>query len=409
MNYRYYNPEQDKAAVRRIWQEVGWIAEGQEEAMEVAVEASRTILADLCGEAECLVSTMPGTLRYLEQELPLCGVTDVTTSRLARRRGLAKRLTAAAVALEAAEGALVAGLGMFEQGFYNQIGFGTGGYEVWARFDPAQVRVKVKPRVPQRISAADWADVHASRLQRRQGHGACNLHPPAFSHAEMLHSKKGFGLGYRDGPNGAISHHFWCNPQDVERGPYSIYWLAYQSGEQFLELLALLKGLGDQVRLISMREPPGIQLQDLLDKPFKQQQVSEGAKFESKFRSIAYWQMRICDLAGCLERTHLQGEPLRFNLRLSDPIERYLDDEAPWRGLSGEYVVTLGPASGAEPGPAPGLPTLSASVGAFTRTWLGVRPASSLAVTDDLEGPADLLEGLDRLLRLPPPKPDWDF
>ena len=72
-------------------------------------------------------------------------------------------------------------------------------------------------------------------------------------------------------------------------------------------------------------------------------------------------------------------------------------------------MVTLGPASGAEPGLDPALPTLTASVGAFTRMWLGVRPASGLAVTDDLAGPPELLEALDWALRLPQPKPDWDF
>jgi hypothetical protein len=55
------------------------------------------------------------------------------------------------------------------------------------------------------------------------------------------------------------------------------------------------------------------------------------------------------------------------------------------------------------------LPTLSASVGAFTRMWLGVRPPSGLAVTDQLSGPPELMAALDQLLRLPQPKPDCDF
>jgi hypothetical protein len=41
--------------------------------------------------------------------------------------------------------------------------------------------------------------------------------------------------------------------------------------------------------------------------------------------------------------------------------------------------------------------------------WLGVRPATGLAVTDELSGPPELLEALDWVLRLPDPKPDWDF
>jgi hypothetical protein len=105
----------------------------------------------------------------------------------------------------------------------------------------------------------------------------------------------------------------------------------------------------------------------------------------------------------------LQGDPVRFNLSLHDPIEQFLDDDTPWRGVGGDYVLTFGPASSAERGTSEALPTLTASAGAFTRMWLGVRPASGLAVTDDLSGGQELLEELDRMLRLPEPKPDWDF
>jgi len=69
----------------------------------------------------------------------------------------------------------------------------------------------------------------------------------------------------------------------------------------------------------------------------------------------------------------------------------------------------LGLSSVAEPGIDTTLPTLNASVGAFTRMWLGVRPATGLSWTDELSGPEELLEALDRLLCLPDPKPDWDF
>ncbi|HIC88468.1 MAG TPA: hypothetical protein EYP04_03575, partial [Anaerolineae bacterium] len=138
-------------------------------------------------------------------------------------------------------------------------------------------------------------------------------------------------------------------------------------------------------------------------------QMTENSKFESGVRAFAYWQVRMCDLQGCLERSHLKSGEVRFNLRLTDPIERYLDQDAPWQGLSGEYVVMLGPSSGAEPGRDTALPTLTASVGAFTRLWLGVRPATGLAVTDELSGPQELLEELDWVFRLPKPRLGWDF
>ncbi len=54
-------------------------------------------------------------------------------------------------------------------------------------------------------------------------------------------------------------------------------------------------------------------------------------------------------------------------------------------------------------------PKGAAPVNAFSRMWLGVRPATALNFTDDLSGPPELLEALDSLLRLPDPQPDWDF
>jgi len=409
MKYRNYDPKRDKEAVHRIWGEVGWLEKGKEEVMDLHVETGRAIVADVNNEAECLVTSVPGTVRYLNEELPFFGVTGVTTSRIARKQGLAKRLTAMMLAIESAEGALVSGLGMFEQGYYNQLGFGTGGYEHHIAFDPSQLNVRLKPRVPCRITTNDWAMVHTARLSRLRGHGSCNLNSPKLTRADMLVTKNGFGLGYYDSQANTLTHHFWCEAEKVGEGPYNIKWVSFQTWDQFLELMALIKSLGDQVRLVRMREPQGIQLQDLLNKPFKQYQVSAKSNFESIMRAEAYWQIRICDLIGCMARTHLQGDGMRFNLKLSDPINSLLDEKAPWHGLSGNYVITLGSSSAAEPGIDKTLPILTASVGSFTRMWLGVRPATGLAVTDQLSGPQELLKKLDWILRLPEPKFDWDF
>jgi hypothetical protein len=168
--------------------------------------------------------------------------------------------------------------------------------------------------------------------------------------------------------------------------------------------------MGDQIRVVKMREPPGIQLQDLLGTPFRRRHISEKAKYETRADAVAYWQIRICDLPGCMARTRLQGSDARFNLTLHDPIERYLAEDAGWGGVGGRYVVTLGASSGAEEGSDDTLPVLRASVGAFTRLWLGVRQATSLSVTDDLSGPPELLRELDEvLLCMPDPKLDWDI
>jgi predicted acetyltransferase len=411
MIIRAYEPERDKQAAYRIWREVGWLGDEDrhKEALDIWIAAGRALVGELYGEAESLVLTQPSSLRYLKGDLPFCAVTGVTTSHVARKQGLAGRVTATAVARDVAEGAVVAGLGMFEQGFYNRIGFGSGSYEPWLSFDPAQLRVEVPFRAPRRLSKDDYAAIHANRLARMRSHGAINIYPEAFTQTRTLWTKKPLGYGYYDGPEGALSHHVWMSTDNISHGPYRVIWMAYDTYEQFLELLALLKGLGDQVHAVSMSEPTGIQLQDLLTQPFKHFAVTEKSPYAWRMRAVSWWQMRICDLTACLAATHLGGDPVRFNLRLSDPIDRYLDEDEPWRGVAGEYTVTLGEESGAVTGSDPALPTMEATINAFTRLWLGVRPATGLAVTDDLVAPPDLLAALDELLRLPQPRVDWDF
>jgi hypothetical protein len=52
---------------------------------------------------------------------------------------------------------------------------------------------------------------------------------------------------------------------------------------------------------------------------------------------------------------------------------------------------------------------LAAEAGAFTRMWMGAQSASTLAVTDVLAGPPELIESLDRIFQVPVPHTDWDF
>jgi hypothetical protein len=410
MDFRNYDPKKDKKAVQRIWRETGWIGDEKKEKkmLNIFIQGGRTLVAELNREPECLVASMPGVIRYLDEDLPFSGVTAVTTSRVVRKHGLAKRLTAQLIAADAAEGATVCGLGMFEQGFYNQLGFGTGSYEHWISFDPAQLKVKREARIPRRLTEKDWEMIHAALLARQRGHGAVNLHPPEYTRAELGWTTNGFGLGYNDGPNDELTHFIWCRAKG-EHGPYSVGAMAYQNWDQFLELMALLKNLDNQVRQVWIREPANIQFQDLLVQPFRHRQLTEKSKYENKAGAEAYWQLRICDLVACLAQTHLLGDEVHFNLKLRDPIKKHLPDDAPWRGVAGDYVVTLGASSGAEPGTDSTLTTLTTSVGAFTRMWMGVRPATGLSATDDLSGPSELLDDLDRLLRLPKPKLDWDF
>lgn len=409
MNIRPYNPETDRRAAVRVWQEVGWLEKDDDKGLDYMLDAGEGFVGELNGEVESLVTTAPGSIRYLEEKLPFSCVSGVTTSRVARKQGLARRVTARAVAHAAAEGALIAGLGMFEQGFYNQLGFGTGNYIHRVTFDPATLQVPVTARIPQRLGIDDWETAHAARLNRRHGHGFCDITSAQFTRADMKWTRNGFGLGYFDGPNGELTHYFWCGTRAVEQGPYRIGWIVYQNWDQFLELMALIKGLGDQIRAFVMIEPPGLQLQDLLQQPNRFRQISTKSEHAAGIRATAYWQMRINDLPGCLQRTHLPGTNLRFNLTLTDPIAQFLDEGSAWRDAGGEYVVQLGKTSWAEEGQQASLPTLTAAVGAFTRLWLGMVPASGLAATDDLAGPVQLLLALEEALRLPSPHPDWIF
>ena len=409
MQCRAYDPGRDEDAVLRIIREVGWTRPGKDDLWTPYLTCGRVLVADLDGQPECLVATAPGVIRYLTEDLPLAEVTAVATSHIARRQRFARRLLARALAEAVADGAVISRVCIFDQGFYNRVGFGTGGYEHTLLFDPSALRVNAEPRVPRRLTVEDSALMHASRLARRRGHGAANYPSATITELEARFPDKALGLGYCDGPNGELTHHFWCAADHLEWGPYHIKWLVFQTPDQFLELLALIKSLGDQVHLVRMREPQGIQLQDLLHRPFRHYQMTEKSRFENRMAAVAFWQVRILDLPKCLAQTRLPSGETRFNLELTDPIEPLLDDDAPWRGVAGNYIVTLGKTSAAESGSDPALPTLKASVNAFSRLWFGVRPATGLAVTDDLSGPQSLLDQLDSTLRLPDPKPDWDF
>ncbi|MHB1354762.1 MAG: GNAT family N-acetyltransferase [Anaerolineae bacterium] len=409
MELRLYNKEQDRNNIIRVWRETGWLHSGCEELVDCVMEAGRTWVAEIDGAAEAEAATARGTIRYLDEELPLTAVTAVSTSLVGRKKGLATQLTALAIANEAEAGALVAGLGMFEQGYYNRLGFGTGTYEHHLSFDPALLQLPVKARTPRRLSQEDWKIMHAARVERMRGHGACSLSPALATRAELVEHPGNTGLGYFDGPDGALSHFIWMGASEVERGPYSIRMMAYQNGQQFLELMALLKDLSDQIYGVRMREPFGIQLQDLIRQPFKNHRISDNSPFEHYNRAAAFWQIRILDLPACLAQTHLPGANLRFNLVLEDPITSLLSIEQTWRGIGGEHIVSLGETCKSAPGQDPSLPVLKTTVNAFTRMWLGIRPASGLALTDNLAGSPELLKALDWAFRLPTPVIDWAY
>ena len=220
--------------------------------------------------------------------------------------------------------------------------------------------------------------------------------------------EKPFGLGYFDGPDGSLSHFIWGEMKE-EHGPYRITIRAYQTREQLFELLALIKSLGDQISSFRTLEFGEFQLQDLLDQPFRNDRIRAGGEHTMRSRALAYWQLRILDLAACVATTRLPGPELRFNLELTDPVDELLGGDLDWQALGGSYIVTFGESSSAEQGIDASLPTLTASINAFTRLWFGIQSATGLAIGDDFTAPDELIEALDRKMTLPTPHMGWDF
>ncbi|MHB9034631.1 MAG: GNAT family N-acetyltransferase, partial [Anaerolineae bacterium] len=291
MELHGYNKARDRDHIIRAWREIGWLrSDTPVEMVDCIMDAGHSWVAEVDGAAEAEAATCPGTVRHLDNELPLTAVTAVSTSFVGRKKGLATHLTALAVANEAAAGALVAGLGMFEQGYYNRLGFGTGAYEQYVSFDPAKLQLRTKARTPRRLVVDDFQMLHEARLTRLHGHGACTLTPAISTKCELVEHPGNSGLGYNDGPNGSLSHFIWFGASDVEHGPYSIRMFVYQSHEQLLELLALLRDLSDQFYGVRMREPFGIQLQDFIQQPFKNYRTTHGSSFETFIHGAAYWQ-----------------------------------------------------------------------------------------------------------------------
>ena len=409
MTFREYDANRDLSAVKRIWKECGWVDNEEEAAaIEGFLSAGETLIATIDDEAECCVHSSPGSIQYLHEVLGLGAISAVTTSHISRKQGFARKLTASLLARQAEAGLDISALGMFDQGFYDTLGFGTGSYENWINFDPATLQVNYPFRPPRRLTVDDYEAIHFAMVSRAKGHGNVSLNSAEMVKAELTWTQKPFGLGYYDGPGNTLSHFIWGEAKE-EYGPYIITWKAYQTKDQLLELLSLIKSLSDQVTQVGMLEFGEIQLQDLLKEPFRTRRASLKGKFEQITRASAYWQIRVLNLESCLQKTHLNTPGIKFNLQITDPVSDYLDDDCKWQGISGHYIIELGSESSATKGESRSLPTLKATVNAFSRMWFGVRPASSLAITDQLQGEETLLQSLDDSLRMPTPHFGWDF
>jgi hypothetical protein len=105
-----------------------------------------------------------------------------------------------------------------------------------------------------------------------------------------------------------------------------------------------------------------------------------------------------------LSALRLPAGKIRFNLDMIDPIEGFLPVGSAWRGVGGEWIVTLDEkGSGAVRGSDGELPVMRTSVNALTRLVFGAATPRWLSATGEIQAPADLVCRLDEILRLPVP------
>lgn len=408
MNYRKYKPETDKDAVYRILNEVGWVHDKKKDKyLNDFLAKGDTLVALINNEAEVMVVSSQGTIRYLETDLKLSAITGVTASLLARKQGYAGKLTATRIAIDAENGAEMCALGIFDQGYYNKLGFCNGTYEIVASIIPASLDIKRKVKQPNRLTEKDWEKMHENRIIRNRVHGSVTL-PSYSTYADIGEENKNIGFGYYD-DNGNLTHHLWFQGLGKENGPIWIKWMIYQNLDQLMDLLALLKSFEEQYHCIRMIEPPQIQIQDYIKRPHLYRSITLKSQFNNETRATSFWQIRILNLEKCLSKTHLNCDKFSFNLKLNDPIEKYISEDQSWKGISGEYIITLGNDCKAVKGKDKSLLCMEASVGAFTRMWYGIMPATSLVFSDGLIAENELLNKLDTIFRISKPHTDWEF
>lgn len=397
MDVREYEAD-DLAAVQRLWQECGWADEDEAEHIEDFLADADAVVAELDGAAEACTSIHDGTMDHTGTRLPAAIVSSVLTGLVGRRQGLARATLDEALRRAAGRGNAVALLGMFEQGFYDRSGFGTGAEMILYRLDPAHLDADLPYRRPARLTLQDVPSMVESLLGRRMPHGAVTLPSVPMRRAERSWDEHGFGLGYRD-DNGELTHFVWCSSKD-EHGPYEVREWAWRTPHQLLELLGALRSLGDQVRTLLLPEPAAVQLQVLVDRPGRMKITRTTGEHRYEVKASGWWQARVLDLEACVAALSAVRD-VHCNLRLVDPVGL--------PGATGDWVLHLGEASTAVRGHDEDLDTLTASVSAFTRLWLGVRPPTTLAATDDLDGNPQLFDALDDAIRLPRPDVQMDF
>ena len=391
------------------WRDAGWLEKGTEKAVEDFIGSGSAVVGIEKGEVLALATSGSGSIRHClhPSELPFCSINSVNVSFHGRKLGFAGSMTACLLAEAAERGDVCAGLGMFEQGFYDRLGFSNMPYWNSVSLNPSDIALEGNfPSIPVRLSAESWMEIHRNRTDRYSYHGSVNL-SPAMTRAAMEWSENCFALGFRD-KAGELTHHIFFEKICGENGPAYTGWLVYKNSSQFRDLMLLIKSLGDQIDLIKIAEPPGVQIQALLKKPISGRRIAlSKTNDRTETSSLAWTQCRILSLEGCIRGMVCPGESCSFNLRLHDPIKDHRESSTGWRGCSGDYTVHLSDHSRAVPGLVSGLPMMECSVNVFTKLWIGsVRP-TLIPFTDRIFASTELLEQVERAIPMPEPSFDW--
>ena len=375
---------------------------------EASISEANAFVAELRGEVEVFVSTRTGSCKYQEAEIPFSAVTGVVTSRIARQQGLASSVAAHAIAESAMNGASMSMLGIFDQGYYEKFGYGSTTYYRISTFDPASLCVPRLSRPPVRLSRDNAKEMHECRCRRKRYHGGCTVDGSGETEATTIYqASSAFGLGFRNSDN-VLTHFMWIKPKG-EHGPYSVWFSGWETHSQLIELLSVLKSLSDQIHGVRMADPPRLQLQDFLKRPLATIRARRGGEFDSNVLSQVWMQCRILDLPTCIGAMRFYGEPVSFNLQLTDPIQQYLPEGGAWRGVGGNWILTLGEDSSAILGQDDTLPSASATVNDLSRVWFGSTSAEAVAVTGNFVADTELIDRIDSIVKLPDPIIDWDF
>lgn len=411
MDWRLYTSTDCEDALG-LWNEAGWAQDRTHalEAADVLYSMGQTWVMDAQGSGlAALVSTIPGTIQHGIAQVPLSIVRSVLVSRRYRRRGLALRGTAQALATAYAAGAQTSILGIFDQGFYDRLGYGTGPAHILWRIDPGFLRAPVPAAVPELLTLDDYEAVHRLRLRWANAHGQVVIPDPRATLTSLQMTLPGAMYGWWNADHTELTHAIALTPNASMWGPVRVRFLFFETPAQFRELLGFLAGLGDQLRAIDLPGLAKIQWQDYVELPFARLRMGEGAALDTAPGALAYWQLRLLDLPGALASTSFHGPEIRFVFDCTDPIERYLPADSSWRGCGGTWRVSLGQQSHAEAGDDTTLPRLTGSINGFSRLWIGARSASALELTGELSGQPDLLAALDACCLTPVPNPGWEF